>query len=299
VVLEMLPTGVPKGMNGFVFNTRRPVFSDPRVREALTYFLDFEWLNQNLYFGLYRRTGSYFEGSELSALNMPASAAEKALLAPFPQAVRPEVMGGTYAPPKSDGSGQDRENLQQGVTLLREAGYQIQGGKMISEKTGEPLAFEFLAQTRETERLALAYQRSLALVGIEMRVRLVDSAQYWTRQKSFDFDMMQFTYPSSLSPGNEQLFRWSSSAAETEGSFNFAGASDPALDAMLQALVSALTREEFVTAARALDRVLISGFYVVPLFHAPEEWVARWARVARPEKQSLSGAEPTTWWSAQ
>lgn len=299
VILETLPTAVPKGMNGLVFNTRRPVFADPRVREALTYLLDFEWVNENLYFGLYRRTGSYFEGSELSALGIPAAEAEKALLAPFPDAVRADVMEGAYSPPASDGSGHDRKNLRTGVTLLREAGYRIDGGKMVNAETGQPLAFEFLAQTRETERLALSYQRSLALVGIDMSVRVVDPAQYWTRQKSFDFDMMQFTYSSSLSPGNEQLFRWSSAAAATEGSFNFAGASDPALDAMLQALISAVTREEFIDAARALDRVLISGFYVVPLFHAPEEWVARWARVARPEKQSLSGAEPTTWWAAE
>jgi peptide/nickel transport system substrate-binding protein len=295
VILDSFTNGVPKGMNGFVFNTRRPIFSDPRVREALTYFLDFEWLNRNLYFGLYQRNASYFQGSELSALGVPANEKEEALLAPFPDAVRPEVMDGTYAPPVSDGSGQDRNMMRKGVELLQQVGFKVEGGKMV-DANGQPLTFEFLAQTRDQERLALAYQRSLAVAGITLNVRLVDSAQYQERQKAFDFDMFQFRYPASLSPGNEQLFRWSSESAKTDGTFNFAGASSPALDAMLQALISAKEREDFVAAARALDRVLISGFYVVPLFHSDEEWVARWARVRHPEKPSLAGSEPTTWW---
>ncbi len=165
VILDSFATGVPKGMNGFVFNTRRPQFADPKVREALTYFLDFEWLNSNLYFGLYQRTGSYFQGSDLSALGQPASDAEKALLAPFPDAVRADVMDGTYAPPKSDGSGQDRGMLGKGVALLKAAGYELRDGKMVNAATGEPLTFEFLAQTRDQERMALAYQRWLALAG--------------------------------------------------------------------------------------------------------------------------------------
>jgi peptide/nickel transport system substrate-binding protein len=296
VILDRFETGVPKGMNGFVLNTRRPQLADPKVREALTYFLDFEWLNGNLFFGLYNRTGSYFQGSELSALGVPADEKEKALLAPYPDAVRSDVMDGAYAPPKSDGSGQDRAMLGRGVALLKEAGYVPRDGRMVNAATGEPLVLEFLAQTRDQERLALAYQRWLGLAGITLNVRLVDSAQFYERQKAFDFDMMQFTYPASLSPGNEQLFRWSSESAKTDGSFNFAGASSIALDAMLHALISATAREDFVAAARALDRVLISGFYVVPLFHSKEDWVARWARVKHPEKGSLSGPEPTTWW---
>ena len=299
VVLDSFTTGVPKGMNAFVFNSRRPQLADPKVREALTYFLDFEWLNSNLFFGLYQRSGSYFQGSELSALGEPAGEAEKALLAPFPDAVRTDVMDGAYAPPKSDGSGQDRAMLGKGVALLREAGYESRNGKMVNAASGAPLAFEFLAQTRDQERLALAYQRWLAIAGIGLDVRLVDSAQYQERQKSFDFDIIQFRYPASLSPGNEQLFRWSSDAAKTDGTFNFAGAASPALDAMLQALIAAKSKEDFVAAARALDRVLISGFYVLPLFHADQDWTARWTRVEHPEKSSLYGGEPTTWWVAE
>jgi peptide/nickel transport system substrate-binding protein len=299
VVLDSFTTGVPKGMNAFVLNSRRPQLADPKVREALTYFLDFEWLNSNLFFGLYQRSGSYFQGSELSALGEPAGEAEKALLAPFPDAVRTDVMDGAYAPPKSDGSGQDRAMLGKGVALLKEAGYEPRNGKMVNAASGAPLAFEFLAQTRDQERLALAYQRWLAIAGIGLDVRLVDSAQYQERQKSFDFDIIQFRYPASLSPGNEQLFRWSSDAAKTDGTFNFAGAASPALDAMLQALIAAKSKEDFVAAARALDRVLISGFYVLPLFHADQDWTARWTRVEHPAKSSLYGGEPTTWWVAE
>lgn len=299
VVLDTFASGAPRGMNGFVFNTRKPMFSDPRVREALSYFFDFEWLNANYYHSLYKRTGSYFQGSELSALGIAASEAERQLLAPFPDAVRADVMDGTYAPPVSDGSGQDRAMIRKGVELLQAAGYEIKDRKLVNSQTGEPLAFEFLAQTSDQERLALAYQRQLAIVGIDMSVRLVDSAQYWDRQKTFDYDMMQFSYTASLSPGNEQLFRWSTESAGTEGSFNYAGVRSPAIDAMMQAMLAANTREEFVTAVRALDRVLISGSYVVPLFNAPDEWVARWARVRHPDTSSLVGPEPTTWWAAE
>lgn len=299
VVLDEFPTGTPAGMNGFVFNTRRPVFQDPRVREALGYFFDFEWINQNLYHGLYERTGSYFEGSELSALGRPAGERERELLAPYPDAVRADVMDGTWQPPESDGSGRDRDNLRKGLQILAEAGYERQGGQLVHKESGLPLAFEFLVQTREQERLGLAFQRTLGLAGIEVNVRQVDSAQYEERRKTFDFDLVQFAYPASLSPGSEQYFRWSRAAAEAEGSFNLAGASQEAIDAMIAAMLSATTREDFVAAVRALDRVLISGFYVVPLFHAPDQWIARWTRVQHPERSSLYGAEPTTWWAPQ
>jgi peptide/nickel transport system substrate-binding protein len=298
VVLDAFPTGTPSGMNGFVLNTRRPVFQDPLVRQALGYFFDFEWINQNLYHGLYERTGSYFDGSELSALGRAAGERERELLAPYPDAVRADVMEGAWQPPESDGSGRDRANLRKGLQLLAEAGYERQAGRLVHKETGLPLAFEILVQTREQERLALSFERTLELAGIAVSVRQVDSAQYEERRKSFDFDVVQFVYPASLSPGSEQYFRWSQQAAEAEGSYNLAGASRPALDAMIGAMLAATSREDFVAAVRALDRVLISGFYVVPLFHAPEQWIARWARIQHPDKGSLYGAEPTTWWSA-
>ncbi|WP_409976937.1 extracellular solute-binding protein [Afifella sp. JA880] len=300
VKLEKFDTGIPKGMNGFFMNTRKPVFADKRVRQALGYFLDFKWLNENLFLGAYDRTASYFEGSELSAIGRPASEEEKKLLAPYPDAVLPSVMDGSYRPPEGDGSGRDRDNFRKGLALLKEAGWVRQGGKIVNEKTGEPFAFEILVMTREDERLALAYQNALALVGISANVRQVDASQYWERLKSFDFDMIRYNLAfASLSPGSEQSFRWSSAAAESPGSFNFSGASDPAIDAMIQSLLSVRDRETFVAAVRALDRVLISGFYVVPLFHAPAEWVAYWNRLSHPSHGSLYGPEPTTWWSAE
>jgi len=297
VVLESFETAVPKPMIGFVFNTRRPVFSDPKVREALTYALDFEWLNRALYFGLYQRTGSYFQGSELSALGIPASEAEQALLAPFPEAVRPEVMDGTYRPPVSDGSGFDRNNLRKALQLLTEAGYERRGGGVVNANTGEPLAFEILVRDLGEEALALALQRALAKIGVTAHVRRAESSQYELRIKSFDFDMIRFVYPSSLSPGGEQINRWSSQAADNQGSFNFAGVKSPAVDAMITAMLAQERREDFVTAVRALDRTLISGFYLIPLFHPPADWWAMWSHIRHPEATALTGAEPTTWWA--
>jgi peptide/nickel transport system substrate-binding protein len=300
VVLDEFESGTPKGMNGFVFNLRNPIFQDVRVREALGYFLDFEWINRNLYNDKYRRTGSYSEGSELSALGRPASPGERDLLAPFASEVRADVMEGTYKPPVSDGSGRDRNNLRKGVELLKEAGYEIQGRTLVNKETGEPLSFEFIARDPDEERLALAFQRALSVAGITMSVRQVDTAQYWDRVlKSRDFDMMRWLYTASLSPGNEQIGRWSKVDAETFGQLNFPGVSSPAIDAMIKAMLAAKTREEFIDAVRAFDRVLISGFYVVPLFHAPRTWIARWARLKHPEHTSLYGAQPMTWWSEE
>lgn len=300
VALETFETGTPQGMNGFVFNQRKPIFQDKRVREALTYFLDFEWINRTLYDNKYRRTGSYFQNSELSALGSPASERERELLAPFPDAVREDVMEGTYAPPQSDGSGQDRNNLRKAIDLLREAGYERQGSKLVNGETGEPLAFEILVRDKAEERLALAYQRALSVAGIDMSVRQVDSAQYWERiLNTREFDMIRWIYTASLSPGSEQIGRWSKVDEDTYGRLNFAGVSSPAIDAMIEALLTAETQEDFVAAVRAYDRVLISGFYVVPLFHSPEQWVAYWTRLEHPEETALYGVQPMTWWAAK
>ncbi|WP_421723711.1 extracellular solute-binding protein [Bauldia sp.] len=300
IALNEFVTGTPKGMNGFVFNQRRPVFEDVRVREAMAYFLDFEWINRNLFADAYERTGSYFQGSTLSGLGVPADDAEQALLAPFPDAVRDDVMDGTYAPPASDGSGRDRANFRKGIDLLESAGWTEQDGRMVNAETGEPFTFEFLALNKEEERLALALQRSLRLVGIDMQIRTVDSTQYWERVlNTRDFDMMRWTYGASLSPGNEQFGRWSKISADTYGRLNFAGVSEPAVDAMIAAMLSATEWEEFVAAVRSLDRVLISGFHVIPLFHSPEQWVATWDNLQLPDRSSTSGAVPASWWAAE
>ena len=297
VVKESFPSGTPKGMQGLAMNTRRPVFADIRVRKALAMLFDFEWINANLYRGIYKRTASYFEDSELSARGRPAGDREKTLLAPFAGAVLPEVMDGSYQPAKTDGSGNDRASLRAAVDLLATAGYESRGTQMVNKATGQPLAFEFLCYTKDAERLALAYNTALQRVGIQMTIRLIDSAQYERRIQSFDFDMFQTAYSASLSPGVEQIGRWGASTASVEGSFNYVGAKVPAIDAMITAMVTAVSQEDFVSAVRALDRVLVSQHFVVPLFYLPEQWVARWNRVKHPATTSLFGYTFPAWWA--
>ena len=296
IVKAEFDIGLPAGMTALVFNTRRAVFSDPRVRRALMTLFDFEWVNRTLYNGLFKRTTSYFERSYLASTGRPADTRERALLAPFPNAVRPEFLKGTYQFPISDGSGQNRVNQKAAYALLTEAGMVLKGGRLINAKTGKPLAFEILANSNAQEALLLSYARSLEPLGIAVRVRVVDSAQYQERLASFDYDMIQNTWPSSLSPGNEQLFRWSAKTADAKGSYNFAGVKNPAADAMIDAMLAAKTETDFISAVRALDRVLLSGDYVVPLFYTPRQWVAYWARLKHPDKTPLFGYSVDTWW---
>jgi len=297
VLLKAFETQTPAGMNGLAFNTRRPVFSDQRVREALILLFDFEWINANLYHGLYQRTQSFFEGSELSSFGRPADARERTLLKPFPDAVKPEAMAGRMKLPVTDGSGRDRKARREAMRLLGEAGYTLVDGTLIHQETGAPLEFEMMAATRDQERLFLNYRRSLSRIGIDVSIRQVDTAQYWSRKTDFDFDVIQHNWPSSLSPGNEQSYRWSSAAAETRGSFNYPGVKSAAADAMIDALLAAKTREDFVSAVRAFDRVLRSGAYVIPLFHLPKQWVAHWDRLKHPETTPLYGYQIDSWWA--
>jgi peptide/nickel transport system substrate-binding protein len=296
VAKEDLPYGLPKGMQGLVFNTRRPVFADIRVREAILQLFDFEWVNHNYFFDLYKRTASYFDGCDLSAHGVPANSRERKLLAPFPNAVRADIMDGAWSPPVTDGSGHDRTNLRQAFTLFKSAGYELKGTQLVHAASGRPLSFEILTTTRDQERLALAFVRNLKRAGIEARVRTVDATQFERRRISFDFDMIDYRWEQSLSPGNEQLFYWGSAAADQQGSRNYMGVKSKAVDAMIAAMLGATDRDDFVAATRALDRVLLSGFYVVPLYFPPVQWVARWTRIEHPSRTSLFGYLPETWW---
>ncbi|MBC8013389.1 MAG: ABC transporter substrate-binding protein [Methyloceanibacter sp.] len=298
VVKEALPVETPAGMSALVFNTRRPIFADPRERQALIRLFDFEWVNRNLYHGQYARTESYFPRSELSSHGRPADQTERALLAPFADQVKPLIMAGSFAFPVSDGTGENREGRREALQLLEAAGYQLTGGKLIKVATGEPFEFEILAATRGQERLLLTYARALKQVGIEAKIRQVDSAQYQRRKQTYDFDMIQYFWPVSLSPGNEQSFRWGSEAAVTEGSFNYPGMRSAGVVAMIEALLKAEDRTGFVSAARALDRVLLSGDYVIPLFLLPHLWVAHWSDLKRPETTPLYGYQIDAWWLA-
>jgi peptide/nickel transport system substrate-binding protein len=296
VVKEALPTGVPKASTFFVFNTRREVFSDIRVREAISLLFDFEWVNHGYFFDLYRRAASYFDGSELSARGRPADERERTLLAAFPDAVRADVLAGTWSPPVSDGSGRDRRALKRALDLFAAAGYVLRGTELVRRNGGQPLAFEIMVTARDEERLALLFSQSLKRAGIAARVRVVDAVQYEGRRLGYDFDMIENRWDQSLSPGNEQAFYWGSAAADEPGTRNYMGVKSPAVDAMIAALLRAESRADFVAAVRALDRVLISGFYVVPLFYLPEQWIARWTTIGRPATTSLYGYLPETWW---
>jgi len=296
VVKESFPDGLPKFASDYVFNTRRSIFADVRVREAIALLFDFQWINRNFFYGLYKRSASYFDDSELSAYHRPADPDERALLAPFPNAVVPDVLEGTWSPPVTDGTGHDRAPLRQALTLLQSAGYELKGTELRNRVSGRQLRFEIMVTNRDDERLALAFSSSLARAGIDAEVRLVDDVQYEQRLISFDFDMIEYRWEQSLSPGNEQLFYFGSAAASEQGSRNYMGVRSPAVDAMIDALLQARDRPEFVDAVRALDRVLISGCYVVPLFYLPDQWVAHWARIAHPARTSLFGNLPETWW---
>jgi len=296
VIKDMFSSGLPKFASDFVFNTRRPIFGDIRVRQAIALLFDFQWINRDFFYDLYRRSASYFDDSELSAYHRPADARERQLLSPYPDAVRADVMDGTWSPPESDGSGRDRNTLRQALELFAGAGYVLDGTTLRNRANRRPFSFEIMVKERDEQRLALAFANNLARAGIDARVRMVDAVQFDQRKLSFDFDMIEYRWEQSLSPGNEQLFYWGSASADQQGTRNYMGVKSAAIDAMIAAMLRAREHDEFVDAVRALDRVLISGSYVVPLFYLPQQWVARWNYVAHPARTSLYGYLPETWW---
>lgn len=299
IIKETFQKQRPSGMFGFVFNTRRDIFKDIRVRKALSLMFDFEWINKNLYNGVYTRTNSFWQGSSLSSYQTPANDIEKALLAPFPDAVSDDIMSGSYSMPVSDGSGRDRKLLRQALTLFKEAGYQIKDGQLV-DQSGKQLSFEVLPQNEDQEKLALAYQRFVKALGVEMTLRTVDDAQYQQRSQTYDFDIIIKAFSSSFSPGAEQVWRWSSRAVEPEGTFNFAGVASPAIDKMIDALVNARTTEDFQAAVRAYDRTLLSGHYLIPAYHLDQTWIARRNYIKYPEgKQPIYGYQLPVWWDAR
>ena len=296
VIRDAAKTGLPQPSEFLVFNTRRPLFSDIRLRQALTLLFDFEWINRNYFFGLYGRSAGFFAGSELSAYRRPADAQERAFLKPFEARIPSGILDGSYRLPVTDGSGHDRSVLREALNLLSQAGYDLDGAVLRQRSSKTPLTFEILVTTRDQERIALAFSRDLKRAGIEARVRAVDAVQFDQRRLGFDFDMIQYRLDQSLSPGNEQYFYWGSEAADSQGTRNYMGAKDPAIDALIAAMLEAREHPAFVSAVRALDRVLMSGFYAIPLFNVREQWIARWNRIERPVATALTGYLPETWW---
>ena len=296
VIRDTIRTGMPRPSEFLVFNTRRPVFADIRVRRALTLLFDFEWINRNYFFGLYSRAGGFFAGSELSAYARAADVRERELLQPYFQRIPSDIIDGRYRLPVSDESGRDRTTLRHALTLLSEAGYDLDGNVLRQRASRAPFGFEILVTTRDQERIALAFKRDLRRAGIEMAVRAVDGVQFDQRRLAFDFDMIQNRWDQSLSPGNEQSFYWGAAAADSPGSRNYMGAREPAIDAMIAAMLETSDHAGFVSAVRALDRVLMAGCYAIPVYNVAEQWIARWNRIERPKVFALTGYLPETWW---
>ena len=293
IVKEEVPFGLPAGMQGFAMNLRRPLFQDPRVREALSWAFDFEWANRALFYDQYTRTDSYFENSELAAQGLPGPA-ELALLEPFRGQLPEEVFTEVYQPPVTDGSGNNRQNLRRAAELLKEAGWSVEKGRL--EKDGQPFEFEILLPSAQYERVVLPYKNNLAKIGIDASVRTVDTSQYRRRMDAFDYDMTISVFPQSESPGNEQREYWSSEAARREGSRNLIGIRDPVVDALVEKVIAAPDRASLIAACRALDRVLLWGHYVVPNWHLAKQRIAYWNRFGRPGVVPKSGVQLDAWW---
>jgi microcin C transport system substrate-binding protein len=291
---EEIPNEVPTGMQGFVFNTRRPVFQDPRVRRALAYAFDFEWSNKTLFYGAYTRTKSYFSNSELASSG-PPSAEELKVLEPLRGKVPDEVFTKAYEPPATDGSGNVREGAREALRLLGEAGWTVKGQKLVNAR-GEPMQFEILLDDPTWERIALPFAKNLERLGVTARVRVVDAAQFEKRSDDFDFDMIVAVWPESLSPGNEQREFWGSQAAGERGSRNLAGIKDPVVDRLIDLVIQAPDRPGLVARTRALDRALLWGHYVIPHWHIRAFRVVYWDKFGRPAVSPKNALGFDTWW---
>lgn len=296
VVRDVIETGVPSGLDALTFNLRKAKFSDIRVREALTLAFDFEWINKSLLHDGYARTASMFTGSDM-APSGPPEGTELALLEPWRGKIPDEVFGPPYQPPATDGRGRPRENLKRAADLLEAAGWSVADGKRVNAN-GTPLQIEITIRRPSNEKIALAFTRNLERLGIAASVRLVESAQFQGLIDTYDFDMVFGFWGVSLSPGNEQQNYWGAQTANVPGGRNWAGVADPAIDAMIDALGAARTREELVAAARAIDRILMWSHYVLPLYHDPGQRIAHWRHVARPSVVPVYGLQIETLWDA-
>ena len=292
-----LPHNRSSGMQGFVFNLRNPLFQDRLVRRALAYGFDFEWSNKALFYSQYTRTRSYFDNSELAATGLPKGR-ELEILEDYRGRVPDEVFTQVYAPPKTDGSGNVRNNLRDAQRLLRTAGWEVSKDtrKLTNTETGQVMAFEILLVSPLFERIVLPFRQNLERLGVDIKVRIVDTAQYQERISQYDFDMMVSTWGQSLSPGNEQRDFWGSAAADRNGTRNLAGLKDPAIDQLIEKLISAPDRTSLISYTRALDRVLQWQHIVIPNWHIPFDRLIYWNKFSRPEITPIRGAQFFTWW---
>jgi microcin C transport system substrate-binding protein len=294
IKLEVIPDTNERVMQGYAMNMRREIFKDRRVREAMIYAFDFEWMNKNLFYGFYHRIDSYFGREEMSARGLPKGE-ELKILEPFRSKLPPELFTTEYKPPKTDGTGNWRDNQRIAARLLREAGWRVVDQKLVDAQ-GRQMQFEILLDQPAFERITLPYIDNLKRLGIDARVRTVDTSQYQRRTDEFDFDMIVHLVAQSESPGNEQRDYWSSKAAETQGSRNIMGIKDPTIDALIDLVISAPDRDTLVARTEALDRVLLWGHYIVPHFRLYADWVASWDRFGHPEVNPKVGYYSPAWW---
>lgn len=294
-----IPHQRPSGMYGFVFNTRRPLFADIRVRRALTHAFNFEWINETMFNGAYQRIGSYFDNSPLAHVGA-AEGREREILAPFADSLPPGALDAAYDPPSAESDPRNRRNLRLAAQLLEEAGWTVRDGAL-RDAAGRPFAFEILLATSAEERIAGVFRDALAMLGIEATVRTVDQAQHQARLNEYDYDMIVNRWGMSLSPGNEQRFYWGREGVEEFGTRNYMGVNDPAVEASIDALLSARNEENFTAAARALDRALSAGIYVIPFWHAPTSWIVHAAELRFPVRLPIYGDwigwAPEVWWA--
>ncbi len=301
VVLEEFPIRNFGAMQAFVFNVRRDKFKDPRVRRAFNFAFDFEEMNKQIFFGQYKRINSYFEGTELASSDLPQGK-ELEILETVRDKAPAEVFTTAYSNPVGGNAENVRSNLREGIRLLKEAGYEIRNTKLVNAKTGEALSVEFLVDDPATERFVLFYKPSLERLGIAAAVRVVDAAQYENRLRQWDFDIIVNSWGESLSPGNEQRGFWSSAAADQPGSRNLVGIKNPAIDTLIERVIFTKDRDDLVAATKALDRVLLWNFYVVPQWTYGKVRSARWDRFGRPDtmpKYGTSAFPAIWWWDAQ
>jgi microcin C transport system substrate-binding protein len=296
IVKEKLPIRPVARMQGYVFNLRKDKFQDPRVREALGYAFDFEWTNKNLLYGAYERITSYFHGEPGLASSGLPTGAELALLEPYQDQLPAEVFTKEYHPPTTDGSGNNRENLRKALHLFKEAGWVVENGRLVNQETGEPMAFEILMADPSGERIAAPWVNNLKRLGVDARIRIVDSAQYQNRMDDFDFDVTTEVWGESDSPGNEQRDMWGSAVADVPGSRNVAGIKNPVVDALIDKVITADSRDQLEAAVRALDRVLLWGHYVVPQFIDDGYRVAYRNKFDRPAILPEEGPDFMAWW---
>lgn len=292
---EVIPNDTPSGAQGWFINTRRPQFKHPKMREALICAFDFEWTNKTIMYGAYDRTQSVFQNSDMMAKGMP-SPEEIALLEPFRGQVPDEVFGEPFVPPVSDGSGNDRALLRRASQLLQDAGYAVKDGKRMTPD-GQRLSVEFLSDEPTFQPHHMPYIKNLGTLGIDARLRLVDSVQEQQRMKDFDFDIVIQRFGFSSTPGDSLRSFFSSKSAEIKGSQNLSGMANPAIDALIERIIAAQSRPELTVACRALDRVIRAGRYWVPQWYKASHWIAYWDTFGRPPgKPRYARGAPETWW---